>query len=108
MLPFFNLQKILSFALSKLIFSRTAIFCIIKKENLSSKDLRVKSKKGEIKVYAMMDAFSEVTEFVCMTEAREHDRKYRCLNLSKTHIMHEGKHTTPTLLLQHKKEEVSP
>ena len=55
-----------------------------------------------------MDAFSEVTEFVCMTEAREHDRKYRCLNLSKTHIMHEGKHTTPTLLLLHKKEEVSP
>jgi hypothetical protein len=33
-------------------------------------------KKGVIKVHAMMDAFSGVTEFVRMTEAREHDRKF--------------------------------
>ena len=33
-------------------------------------------KKGGIKVHAMMDAFSGVTEFVRMTEAREHDRKF--------------------------------
>jgi hypothetical protein len=32
-------------------------------------------KKGGIKVHALMDAFSGVTEFVRMTEAREHDRK---------------------------------
>jgi len=33
-------------------------------------------KKGGIKVHAMMDAFSGVTEFVRMTQAREHDRKF--------------------------------
>lgn len=33
-------------------------------------------KKGGFKVHAMMDAFSGVTEFVRMTEAREHDRKF--------------------------------
>lgn len=33
-------------------------------------------KKGGIKVHAMMDAFSGVTEFVRMTEAREHDRSF--------------------------------
>lgn len=33
-------------------------------------------KKGGIKVHAMMDAFSGVTEFVRMTEAREHDRGF--------------------------------
>lgn len=33
-------------------------------------------KKGGIKVHTMMDAFSGVTEFVRMTEAREHDRKF--------------------------------
>jgi hypothetical protein len=33
-------------------------------------------KKGGIKVHAMMDAFSGVTEFVRMTAAREHDRRF--------------------------------
>jgi len=33
-------------------------------------------KKGGIKVHAMLDAFSGVTEFVRMTAAREHDRKF--------------------------------
>jgi hypothetical protein len=33
-------------------------------------------KKAGIKVHAMLDAFSGVTEFVRMTEAREHDRKF--------------------------------
>jgi hypothetical protein len=33
-------------------------------------------KKGGIKVHAMMDAFSGVTEFVRMTEARQHDQKF--------------------------------
>jgi hypothetical protein len=33
-------------------------------------------KKGGIKVHALMDAFSGVTEFVRRTEAREHDRKF--------------------------------
>lgn len=33
-------------------------------------------KKGGIKVHAMMDAFSGVTEFIRMTSAREHDRKF--------------------------------
>lgn len=33
-------------------------------------------RKGGIKVHAMMDAFSGVTEFVQMTEAREYDRKF--------------------------------
>ena len=33
-------------------------------------------KKGGIKVHAMMDAFSGVAEFVRMTEARVHDRKF--------------------------------
>jgi hypothetical protein len=33
-------------------------------------------KKGGIKVHALMDAFSGVTEFVRMTEAREHDRGF--------------------------------
>jgi hypothetical protein len=33
-------------------------------------------KKGGVKVHAMMDAFSGVTEFVRMTEAKEHDRKF--------------------------------
>lgn len=33
-------------------------------------------KKGGIKVHAMMNAFSGVAEFVRMTEAREHDRKF--------------------------------
>ena len=33
-------------------------------------------KKGGIKVHAMMDAFSGVTEYVRMTEAREHDRNF--------------------------------
>ena len=33
-------------------------------------------KKGGIKVHAMMDAFSGVTEFVRMTAAREHDRNF--------------------------------
>ena len=41
-------------------------------------------KKGGIKVHAMMDAFSGVTEFVRMTAAREHDRKFLYhLNLPK-------------------------
>src|SRR5678809_685787 len=33
-------------------------------------------KKGGIKVHTMMDAFSGVAEFVRMTEAREHDRRF--------------------------------
>jgi hypothetical protein len=33
-------------------------------------------KKGGIKVHTMMDAFSGVAEFVRMTAAREHDRKF--------------------------------
>ena len=33
-------------------------------------------KKGGIKVHALMDAFSGVTEFVRMTEAKVHDRKF--------------------------------
>jgi len=33
-------------------------------------------KKGGIKVHAMMDAFSGVTEFVRITEAREHDQRF--------------------------------
>lgn len=33
-------------------------------------------KKGGIKVHAMMDGFSGVAEFVRMTEAREHDRRF--------------------------------
>lgn len=33
-------------------------------------------KKGGIKVHALMDAFSGVAEFVRMTEARVHDRKF--------------------------------
>ena len=33
-------------------------------------------KKGGIKVHALMDAFSGVTEFVRMTEAKTHDRKF--------------------------------
>ena len=33
-------------------------------------------KKGGIKVHAMMDAFSGVAEFIRMTEAREHDRRF--------------------------------
>jgi hypothetical protein len=33
-------------------------------------------KKGGIKVHAMMDAFSGVTEFVRMTPARDHDRNF--------------------------------
>ena len=33
-------------------------------------------KKGGIKVHTMMDAFSGVAEFVRMTEARVHDRKF--------------------------------
>jgi hypothetical protein len=33
-------------------------------------------KKGGIKVHALMDAFSGVTEFVRMTAAREHDRRF--------------------------------
>lgn len=33
-------------------------------------------RKGGIKVHAMMDAFSGVTEFVRMTAAREHDRQF--------------------------------
>ncbi len=33
-------------------------------------------KKGGIKVHALMDAFSGVTEFVRITAAREHDRKF--------------------------------
>lgn len=33
-------------------------------------------RKGGIKVHAMMDAFSGVTEFVRMTAAREHDRMF--------------------------------
>lgn len=33
-------------------------------------------KKGGIKVHAMMDAFSGVTEFIRMTPAKEHDRKF--------------------------------
>jgi Transposase DDE domain len=32
-------------------------------------------KKGGLQVHAMMDAFSGVTEFVRLTEAREHDQK---------------------------------
>jgi len=40
-------------------------------------------KKGGIKVHAMMDAFSGVTEFVRMSEATEHDRRFLYhLNLS--------------------------
>jgi hypothetical protein len=33
-------------------------------------------RKGGIKVHALMDAFSGVTEFVRMTAAREHDQKF--------------------------------
>lgn len=33
-------------------------------------------KNGGIKVHALMDAFSGVTEFLRVTEAREHDRKF--------------------------------
>lgn len=33
-------------------------------------------KKGGLKVHALMDAFSGVKEFVRMTEAREHDRRF--------------------------------
>src|SRR5438552_1341249 len=33
-------------------------------------------KKGGIKVHALMDAFSGVAEFVRMTEAKVHDRKF--------------------------------
>jgi hypothetical protein len=33
-------------------------------------------KKGGIKVHTLMDAFSGVTEFLRITEAREHDRKF--------------------------------
>lgn len=33
-------------------------------------------KKGGFKVHAMMDAFSGVTEFVRMTEARQHDQRF--------------------------------
>jgi len=33
-------------------------------------------KKGGIKVHALMDAFSGVTEFVRMTDAKVHDRKF--------------------------------
>lgn len=33
-------------------------------------------KKGGIKVHAMMDAFSGVTEFIRLTEARVHDQKF--------------------------------
>jgi hypothetical protein len=33
-------------------------------------------KKGGFKVHAMMDAFSGVTEFVRLTEAREDDQKF--------------------------------
>jgi hypothetical protein len=33
-------------------------------------------KKGGIKVHALMDAFSGVTEFLRITEAKEHDRKF--------------------------------
>ncbi len=33
-------------------------------------------KKGGFKVHAMMDAFSGVTEFVRLTDAREHDQKF--------------------------------
>ena len=36
-------------------------------------------RKGGIKVHTMMDAFSGVTEFVRMTEARVHDRKFMYL-----------------------------
>jgi len=39
-------------------------------------------KKGGFKVHAMMDAFSGIVEFVRMTEAKVHDRKFlRGLNL---------------------------
>lgn len=33
-------------------------------------------KKGGIKVHALMDAFSGITEFVRMTAAKEHDRNF--------------------------------
>lgn len=33
-------------------------------------------KKGGIKVHALMDAFSGITEFVRITEAREHDQRF--------------------------------
>jgi hypothetical protein len=33
-------------------------------------------KKGGLKVHTMMDAFSGVAEFIRMTEAKEHDRKF--------------------------------
>jgi hypothetical protein len=33
-------------------------------------------KKGGIKVHALMDAFSGVAEFLCITEAKVHDRKF--------------------------------
>src|SRR5580698_4406133 len=33
-------------------------------------------KKGGIKVHTLMDAFSGVTEFLRITEAKEHDRKF--------------------------------
>ena len=39
-------------------------------------------KKGGIKVHAMMDAFSGIAEFIRMTEAKVHDRKFKtsCYN----------------------------
>lgn len=41
-------------------------------------------KKGGIKVHALMDAFSGVAEFLCITEAKVHDRKFLLsINLAK-------------------------
>lgn len=45
-------------------------------QGVGRKPLDGSKKKGGIKVHAMMDAFSGVTEFVRMTAAREHDRKF--------------------------------
>ncbi len=43
---------------------------------VGAKPLDGSKRKGGIKVHALMDAFSGVTEFVRMTPAREHDRQF--------------------------------
>lgn len=55
--------------------STIQLFCELLR-GVGRKRLDGSRKKGGIKVHAMMDAFSGVTEFVRMTEAREHDRNF--------------------------------
>lgn len=45
-------------------------------QGVGRKPLDESKRKGGIKVHTMMDAFSGVAEFVRMTAAREHDRKF--------------------------------